>query len=452
MPTLHLEQALLGGQIAHNVSVTIRSGRFGTVQPGVAPARGATRISGLTLPGMPNLHSHAFQRGMAGLGEVRGASDDSFWTWREVMYRFLDRLTPDDVAAIAAQAYIEMLEGGFTSVCEFHYLHHDIDGRPYADQAAMAAAIAQAAGETDIGLTLLPVLYRFGGFGAQEPGHGQRRFINDPDAFATLLSASRKVVARLNEAVVGIAPHSLRAVAQGDLDLVRSLAGSAPIHLHIAEQEKEVADCLAWSGQRPVEWLRDHVDLSPQWCLIHATHLSPAERDGMADDGAIAGLCPITEANLGDGIFDGVAFAQQGGRFGIGTDSNIQIGVAAELRQLEYSQRLRDRRRARLAPVGGSVGVALYSAALSGGAQASGRAIGAIEPGLRADLVTLDGDHPALVGRSGNALLDSAVFAAPELPVREVRVGGKLVVSEGRHLHRDVVRQRFASVMRRVLS
>ncbi len=452
MPTLHLEQALIKGQIAHNVSVSVRSGRFATVMADSQPSRGATRISGLTLPGMPNLHSHAFQRGMAGLGEMRGASDDSFWTWREVMYRFLDRLTPDDVAAIAAQAYIEMLESGFTSVCEFHYLHHDIDGRPYADLAAMAAAIAQAAGETDIGLTLLPVLYRFGGFGAQEPGHGQRRFINAPDAFATLLAASRKVVARLDDAVVGIAPHSLRAVADSDLDLVRSLAGSAPIHLHIAEQEKEVADCLAWSGQRPVEWLRDHVGLSPQWCLIHATHLSPAERDGMADDGTIAGLCPMTEANLGDGIFDGVAFAEAGGRYGVGTDSNIQIGVAAELRQLEYSQRLRDRRRARLAPVGGSVGVALYSAALSGGAQASGRAIGSIEPGLRADLVTLDGDHPALAGRTGDALLDSAIFAASELPVKEVRVGGKLVVSEGRHLHRDVVRQRFASVMRRVLS
>ncbi len=452
MPTLHLEQALIKGQIAHHVSVSVRSGRFATVMADSQPSRGATRISGLTLPGMPNLHSHAFQRGMAGLGEMRGASDDSFWTWREVMYRFLDRLTPDDVAAIAAQAYIEMLESGFTSVCEFHYLHHDIDGRPYADLAAMAAAIAQAAGETDIGLTLLPVLYRFGGFGAQEPGHGQRRFINAPDAFATLLAASRKVVARLDDAVVGIAPHSLRAVADSDLDLVRSLAGSAPIHLHIAEQEKEVADCLAWSGQRPVEWLRDHVGLSPQWCLIHATHLSPAERDGMADDGTIAGLCPMTEANLGDGIFDGVAFAEAGGRYGVGTDSNIQIGVAAELRQLEYSQRLRDRRRARLAPVGGSVGVALYSAALSGGAQASGRAIGSIEPGLRADLVTLDGDHPALAGRTGDALLDSAIFAASELPVKEVRVGGKLVVSEGRHLHRDVVRQRFASVMRRVLS
>ena len=452
MPTLHLEQALIDGRIAQNVSVTIRSGTFGTVVADSQPARGATRISGLTLPGMPNLHSHAFQRGMAGLGEVRGTSDDSFWTWREVMYRFLDRLTPDDVAAIAAQAYIEMLEGGFTSVCEFHYLHHDTGGRPYADLAAMAAAIAQAAGETDIGLTLLPVLYRFGGFGAQAPGHGQRRFINDPDGFANLLAASRKVVARLDDAVVGIAPHSLRAVAQSDLDLVCALAGSAPIHLHIAEQEKEVADCLAWSGQRPVEWLKARMEIGPQWCLIHATHLSPTERDAMAQNGAIAGLCPITEANLGDGIFDGVAFAERGGHYGIGTDSNIQIGVASELRQLEYSQRLRDRLRSRLAPVGGSVGVALCSAALKGGAQASGRAIGAIAPGLRADLVTLDGDHPALVGRSGNELLDSAVFAASELPVREVRVGGKLVVSEGRHLHRDVVRQRFASVMRRVLS
>ncbi len=452
MPALHLEQALIDGRIACDVSVTVKSGVIGSVLPDSPPARGAARIPGLTLPGMPNLHSHAFQRGMAGLGEVRGASEDSFWTWREVMYRFLDRLNPDDVAAIAAQAYVEMLEGGFTSVCEFHYLHHDVDGRPYSDLAAMAAAIAQAAGETDIGLTLLPVLYRFGGFGAQEPGHGQRRFINDPDAFASLLAASRKVVARLDDAVVGIAPHSLRAVSAGDLDLVAGLAGGSPIHLHIAEQEKEVADCLAWSGQRPVEWLRERVAGGPRWCLIHATHLTPAERDGIAQDGSVAGLCPVTEANLGDGTFDGVAFAERGGRIGVGTDSNIQIGVGAELRQLEYSQRLRDRRRARMAPAEGSVGLALFDAALKGGAQASGRRLGAIAPGLRADFVTLDGDHPALVGRSGHSQLDSAIFAASELPVREVRVGGKLVVSEGRHMHRDVVRQRFASVMRRVLS
>ena len=452
MTLLHLEQALLDGKIVSDVVVRVENGVIVSATPGMARKRGAVRIKGLTLPGMPNLHSHAFQRGMAGLGERRGASDDSFWTWREVMYRFLDRLNPDDVAALAAQAYAEMLEAGFTGVCEFHYLHHDIDGSPYGDLAAMAGAIAQAAGETGIGLTLLPVFYRHGGFGLQAPGRGQRRFICDPELFQRLMAESRKVLAGLDDAVLGIAPHSLRAVGREDLDLAVSLAGGGPVHLHIAEQEKEVADCLAWSGQRPVEWLLGQLPVDARWCLIHATHLSPAERDGIAASGAVAGLCPVTEANLGDGIFDGVTFAAAGGHFGVGTDSNIQIGVAAELRQLEYSQRLRDRRRARLAPVDGSVGVALYCAALAGGAMASGRAVGAIAAGCRADLVTINPDHPALVGRSGEALLDSAIFAARELPVREVRVGGRLMVERGQHVHAVAIRQRFASVMRRVLA
>ncbi len=451
MSSLHLEQALIGGRIVADVAVTVEAGTIASVAIGGLPAPDAVRVAGLTLPGLPNLHSHAFQRGMAGLSETRGASDDSFWTWREVMYRFLDKLSPDDVAAIAAQAYAEMLETGFTGVCEFHYLHHDVDGGRYADIAAMASAIAQAAHETGIGLTLLPVFYRFGGFGQLAPSHGQRRFINDPDSFARLVEGSRKAVSSVAGAVVGIAPHSLRAVGAADLEQVRRLAGGAPIHIHIAEQEKEVADCLAWSGQRPVEWLFDHADVDRQWCLIHATHLTLAERDAIAASGAVAGLCPVTEASLGDGIFDGVAFHEGGGVLGVGTDSNIQVGAASELRQLEYSQRLRDRRRARLAPVGGSVGLSLYQATLDGGARASGRAVGAIAPGCGADLVTLDLDHPALVARSGAALLDSAIFAATEMPVREVRVAGQRVVEAGRHVHGDVIRQRFSSVMRRVL-
>jgi formiminoglutamate deiminase len=458
MTILHLEQALIGSDIASNVAVGVKAGLIVSVAADAPAQPRAIRIAGLTLPGMPNLHSHAFQRGMAGLSERRGASsanggdsEDSFWTWREVMYRFLDKLSPEDVAAIAAQAYAEMLETGFTSVTEFHYLHHDVDGSPYREIAVMAAAIAQGATETGIGLTLLPVFYRFGGFGGLAPGHGQRRFINDPDGFAALVAATRKAVAGVENAVVGLAPHSLRAVAEADLALVREMAGGAPIHIHIAEQEKEVADCVAWSGQRPVEWLLSHAGVDAQWCLIHATHLTPAERDAVAASEAVAGLCPVTEASLGDGIFDGVAYVEAGGSFGVGTDSNIQIGVASELRQLEYSQRLRDRRRARFAPAGAHVGLSLYAAALQGGARASGRRIGAIAPGMRADLVTLDLDHPALVARDGAALVDSAVFAASEMPVREVRVGGRLMVEAGRHVHGEVIRQRFSSVMRRVL-
>lgn len=451
MTILHLEQALIGATIIADVAVTIEAGWITSVTPAAPAGAEAVLVPGLTLPGMPNLHSHAFQRGMAGLSETRGASEDSFWTWREVMYRFLDRLSPEDVVAIAAQAYAEMMETGFTGVTEFHYLHHDVDGRPYGDLAVMAAAIAQGATETGIGLTLLPVFYRFGGFGELAPSQGQRRFISDPDQFARLVDASRKAVAGVEDAVLGIAPHSLRAVGKGDLALVRQMAGTAPIHIHIAEQEKEVADCLAWSGQRPVEWLLANSGIDAQWCLIHATHLAPAERDAIAASGAVAGLCPVTEASLGDGIFDGVAYAAAGGTLGVGTDSNIQIGVASELRLLEYAQRLRDRRRARLAPVDGSVGLSLYLAALAGGTRASGRKIGAIAPGQRADLVTLDPDHPALVARTGAALIDSAIFAATEMPVREVRVGGRLLVEAGRHVHGEVIRQRFASVMRRVL-
>jgi formimidoylglutamate deiminase len=452
MIRLHFEQAMVGNDIVADVAVSIRDGRILDVVPSARPTRGALRIAGLTLPGMPNLHSHAFQRGMAGLSETRARSDDSFWTWREVMYRFLDKLTPDDVLAIAAQAYVEMLESGFTAVCEFHYLHHDPDGQPYARLATMAEAIADAVRETGIGLTLLPVFYRFGGFGALSPTHGQRRFVTTPDLFARLVEETSAAVRGIDDAVVGVAPHSLRAVGSEDLATVLALAEGSPVHIHIAEQEKEVADCLAWSGQRPVAWLMDHAPVDHRWCLVHATHLSATERDAIAASGAVAGLCPVTEASLGDGIFDGVAFAESGGRLGVGTDSNIQIGVAAELRQLEYSQRLRDRRRARLAAVDGSVGASLHAAALAGGAQASGRALAGLARGQRADLVTLDTEHPAMVGRGGTALIDSAVFAARELPVREVRVGGRLLVADGRHVHADTIRQRFASVMRRVLS
>lgn len=451
MQQLHLERALIGDAVLDNVAVTVDGGVITATTPSAPRKRGQETVKGLTLPGLPNLHSHAFQRGMAGLSERRGASEDSFWTWREVMYRFLDRLTPEDVAAIAAQAYAEMLETGFTAVCEFHYLHHDVDGRPYGEIGSMAGAIVNAASETGIGLTLLPVFYRYGGFGAQAPSHGQRRFVSSPDDFARLLEASRKIASRLDDAAVGIAPHSLRAAGADDLGMAAKLAAGGPLHLHIAEQEKEVADCLAWSGRRPVEWLFDNAPVDAGWCLIHATHLTPTERDAIAASGAVAGLCPITEANLGDGIFDGVDYVAAGGAFGVGSDSNIQIGAGSELRQFEYSQRLRDRRRARLAPAGGSVGAFLYRAALAGGARASGRRLGAIAPGLRADLVTLDLGHPAFAGRMGTDLLDSAIFGVSELPISEVRVGGRLVVERGRHVHGATIRKRFASVMRGVL-
>ena len=450
--TLHLQQALLPDGFAENVRLTLSEGTITAVEPGVAAQAGDTRLSGLALPGMPNLHSHAFQRGMAGLSERRGAAEDSFWTWREVMYRFLDRLDPDDVQALAAQAFVEMLEGGFTALAEFHYLHHDRDGRPYADIATMGAAIAAAAEETGLGLTLLPVLYRFGNFGQAPPVHGQRRFINDRDSYLRLIEASEAAIRPLPDARLGVAPHSLRAVALEDLDWLAGLRPGTPLHIHVAEQMREVEDSIAIMGKRPVALLAGTIELDARWCLIHATHLDEAERNAIAASGAVAGLCPITEASLGDGIFNGVRYRASGGAYGVGSDSNIQIDAGAELRLLEYAQRLRDRRRALMAEGEASTGVALWSAAATGGSQACGRALGALAPGLRADLVTLDPDHPALIGKAGEAALDSAIFATNALPVRDVVVGGRHLVSEGRHRGRDRVRSRFGAVMRKLMA
>ncbi|WP_422678364.1 formimidoylglutamate deiminase [Bosea beijingensis] len=450
--TLHLAEALLPEGFASDVKLTVADGTITSVEAGVKPAADNRSFSGIALPGMPNLHSHAFQRGMAGLSERRGAPEDSFWTWREVMYRFLDRLDPDDVQAIAAQAFVEMLEGGFTALAEFHYLHHDKDGRAYANIATMGQAIASAAQETGLGLTLLPVLYRFGNFGQAPSVHGQRRFVNERDAYQRLLEGSLAAIRDLPDARLGVAPHSLRAVALDDLGWVSSLRPNDPVHIHVAEQVPEVEASLKITGKRPVELLMDTIPLDKRWCLIHATHLSDAERDGIARSGAVAGLCPITESSLGDGIFDGIRYAQAGGAYGVGSDSNIQIDAGSELRQLEYSQRLRDRRRALFAEEKASTGLALWQAACAGGARACGRAIGAIAPGHRADFITLDTDHPALVGRSGPEAVDSAIFAANAMPLRDVVVGGRRVVAEGRHVARDSVRSRFASVMRRLLA
>ena len=450
--TLHLAQALLPDGFAENVKLTIADGVITAVEAGVPLTADAETVAGLTLPGMPNLHSHAFQRGMAGLSEKRGESSDSFWTWREVMYRFLDRLDPDAVQAIAAQAFAEMLEGGFTALAEFHYLHHDKDGRPYADIAEMAGAIAAAAEETGLGLTLLPVLYRFGNFGGAPSVHGQRRFVNERDGYQRLIEASEAKLRNLPDSRLGLAPHSLRAVALEDLDWLAGLRPQGPLHIHVAEQMREVEDSIRITGRRPVELLIQNTTLDNRWCLIHATHLTPEERDGIARSGAVAGLCPITESSLGDGIFDGVNYRGARGAFGVGSDSNIQIDAGAELRQLEYSQRLRDRGRALMADAGGATGVTLWQEACAGGAQACGRAIGRIAVGCRADLATLDLDHPALVGKTGELALDSAIFAANALPLREVRVAGRTVVSEGRHVARERIRARFAQVMRGLLA
>jgi len=449
---LFFAHALLPGGWARDVTLTIENGVITAVADNSSSA-GAETVSGVALPGMPNLHSHAFQRGMAGLTELRGETQDSFWTWRQLMYRFIDTLTPDDVEAIAAYAYAEMLEAGFTSVAEFHYLHHDESGAPYGDLAELGARIAGACVETGIGLTLLPVFYHFSGFGGAAPVHGQRRFINDPARFLGLLERSREAIKPVADAAIGIAPHSLRAVTPETLGEVLKAVPAGPVHMHIAEQVKEVEDCLAWSGQRPVSWLLDHVDIDQRWVLIHATHLTPEETTGIANAGAVVGLCPLTEANLGDGIFEGPHFLEAGGMFGVGTDSNIEITAPGELKQFEYSQRLHHRiRNAVVRRRGESTGRALYEHALAGGARASGRAIGALAVGKRADIVMLDDAHPDLCGVTGDRWLDAATFVAGKSAISDVYVGGKLVVEGGRHLKRAAITERYRRVVKRLAS
>ncbi|MFS0737496.1 formimidoylglutamate deiminase [Sphingomonas sp. 1P06PA] len=449
--TLWCETAMLQSGWVQHVRLTIDGGWFTAIETGAQPVSGDVRCR-VAVPGLPNLHSHAFQRGMAGLAETAGPGEDSFWSWRDTMYRFVARIGPDDLLAIAAMAQVEMLEGGFTRVGEFHYLHHDCDGGAFDDPAEMAAAVARASGETGIGLTLLPVFYATGGFGGAATGPGQRRFVTDPDGYARLIEASRIAVGSFPDSVVGIAPHSLRAVTPEMLGEIMPLAVDGPIHIHAAEQRREVADCLAWSGQRPVEWLLNHAPVDARWCLVHATHMTAEETGALAASGAVAGLCPITEANLGDGIFPAVDYLAAGGAIGVGSDSNVRIDAAEELRLLEYGQRLRDEGRNRLAGgAGRSTGARLYRAALAGGAQALG-VDGGLAIGASADIVTLDADHPSLVARSGDALIDGLVFGDGRAAIHQVWRHGRLVVDRGRHVARDAIAARFGTTMRRLLA
>ncbi|MEP9390269.1 formimidoylglutamate deiminase [Mesorhizobium sp. KR9-304] len=445
MSALFAETALLPTGWANDVRIATAGGRIAKLAAGASAQAGDERVA-ILISGMPDVHSHAFQRGMAGLAETRGPGNDSFWSWREVMYRFALSMTPDHVEAVAGQLYAEMLEAGYTRVGEFHYLHHDTDGRPYADVAEMAARIAAATQETGIGLTLLPVFYAHSGFGGQKPTEGQRRFINDLNGFARLMESSRKAVESVPEAVVGVAPHSLRAVTPSELETVTAMAPDGPVHIHAAEQMREVEDCIKWSGARPIEWLFAHADVDARWCLIHATHMTDEETAGMARAGAVAGLCPITEANLGDGTFPGPLFMERGGRFGVGSDSNVLIGVADELRQLEYSQRLHRQARNVLARPGQSNGRALFDAAVTGGSIALGARDAALAEGAPADFVSLDASHPSLTGKKGDAILDAWIFANGT-KVDGVWVRGKRLVEGGRHVRRDAIAKRFRKAM-----
>jgi formiminoglutamate deiminase len=452
MSRLWFETALLPAGWARRVRLDVEGGRIRELATDVEPGTGDAR-GGIALPGLPNVHSHAFQRGMAGLTEYRGDARDDFWSWRALMYRFLGRLTPDDVRAISAQAFAEMLEGGFTRVGEFHYLHHDPAGAAYANLGEMAEQIAAAAGETGIGLTLLPVYYRQSNFGGAPALPGQRRFLNDPDRFARLVEESRRVIAALPDANLGVAPHSLRAVTPEDLARIAPLADSGGVHIHAAEQTKEVDDCLAWCGRRPVEWLLDEAGVDARWRLVHATHLTAAETTRLAASGAVAGLCPITEANLGDGVFPAEAYLAAGGAMAVGTDSNILIDAAQELRALEYAQRLTRRARNVLAtPEQTSTGRRLLDAALAGGARALGQAHAGLEPGASADIVELNPDDLSLVGRAGDKLLDSWVFASGARAIERVWRRGDLVVERGRHVGAERIGAAYRATLERLLA
>jgi formiminoglutamate deiminase len=446
---LWFESALLDGGWQREVRIATAEGRIAAVAAGV-PAQDGDECHAIALPGLANVHSHAFQRAMAGLAETRGPGNDNFWTWREVMYRFLDRLEPHDVEAIAALAYVEMLERGFTRVGEFHYLHHTPSGAPYDDPAELAGCVAAAANAAGIGLTLLPVFYAHGNFGGAPPASGQTRFLTTPDRFARLMEASAAHLETLDDARLGIAPHSLRAVTPEELAAILPLAAGGPVHIHAAEQTKEVEDCLAWSRARPVAWLLDHAPVDARWCVVHATHMDAGEISRLARSGAVAGMCPITEANLGDGIFPASEYLRAGGAFAIGTDSNVSIDAAGELRALEYAQRLTRRARNVLVfETGRSNGRMLFDAALRGGAQATAHGVCGLREGASADIVSLDAGHPSLAGRAGDSILDSWLFAGAAVDCVWRR--GRKHVAGGRHLARDAIAARYRRTVERLL-
>lgn len=463
--TLFADHALLPEGWARDVLLQWNAaGTLTDVLPGSNPPPGVARAHGPVLPGLPNLHSHAFQRAMGGLTEYRGTAQDSFWSWRELMYRLAGTITPQQLEAVATGLYVEMLEAGYTHVCEFHYVHHDLDGRAYADDATLSLCLLRAAQTAGIGLTLLPVLYQTSGFGGTPPSPGQRRFIRSTDNMLALLDRLRPVCAAQG-ARLGLAPHSLRAVPpdalRAALDGLRAQDPTAPIHIHIAEQTGEVDACLAWSGQRPVQWLLDHAPVDARWCLVHATHMDADEYRRAAATGAIAGLCPTTEANLGDGIFDLPQWLAAGGRWGVGSDSHATVNAAEELLMLEYSQRLATRQRNVLATTAQPhVATAMALAAVAGGAQASGYLSAGALPstaglaaGQRADLVELDATHPLLQGlTTPEAMLDAHVFASHrQSAIARVWARGQLRVQDGRHAQRESARAGFIHARRQLL-
>ncbi len=447
--SLYVSQVLLADGWAENARISWNdAGLICRIEPDATPSTTEARAEVL-VPGMANLHCHSFQRAMAAMAEFCHSQTDSFWSWRDLMYRFVAHLTPQDVAGIAAFTYMQMLENGFTSVGEFHYLHHQSDGTPYDDTAEMANQVITGANTAGIELTLLPVFYTHSDFADVAPTPAQKRFVHNMQTYQNLIEHLRQNNPNLT---VGIAPHSMRAANPAQIGDLLATNPDCPVHIHVAEQIAEVEVCQKHLGARPVQYLLDHLGVDARWCLVHATHMDTSEINGLAASGAVAGLCPITEANLGDGIFEGTKYMQANGRFGIGSDSCVRIDLCEELRLLEYSQRLRDQARVRLAPVGQHVGATLYRQAAIGGAQALGQTSGAIAVGSPVSFVELDAQHPDLHGRKSDALLDGWIFSAGKDAIRNVWVKGSQVIQDRYHGNNAVITNTYNSIIMQLLN
>jgi len=449
MPKIFAKTAYLENKFVDNVRITFDDLGWITGVQKNAKKADTDFVFGIVMPGVPNVHSHAFQRAMAGLAETATAGKSSFWTWRELMYKFLSKLGPDEMHIIASQLYMEMLKAGYTSVGEFHYVHHAEDGTDYEETATLSHAICWSALQTGISLTYLPVFYEFGGFEKQAPEGYQKRFITDFDQLMALRSDVSSTYVNEERIHIGFAYHSLRAI---DPKWLKE-APLGPVHIHISEQLREVEDCQKKYQQRPVEFLFDQVEIDRNWSLIHATHLSKKEITKIAQSGAVVGLCPTTEANLGDGLFPLVDYVRGGGRFAIGSDSNISIQPVEELRWLDYGQRLVHQERALLSHQDEtSMGACLYAQALENGAQSLGQPTGKIEKGCRADLIVLDAEHPILFGKTGTQILDSWVFSGNQNLVTDVIVHGKWQVKDGKHLQESVITPAYTQLLKDLLA
>jgi formimidoylglutamate deiminase len=459
MTTLFAENALLPDGWANNVLIEIdKNGWIVGIDTFKKPPdadTGAEIVAGPLIPGIPNVHSHAFQRAMAGMAERASGKKETFWNWRETMYRFSSFIEPEDMEPLAAQVFVEMLKAGYTSVGEMHYIHHRQDGKPYPDAGIMSQQVIRAALETGIAITHMPALYAYGGFGAQPPEEAQKRFLSTVPTLMRLIGELAGEFRNTPQVTIGFAPHSLRAISPEMLlegtQAFRHLVPDGPIHILTAAQEREVEDCRLWSGQRPVSWLLENGGVDAQWCFIHATHINAEEIQGMTEAGVVAGLCPTTEANTGGGIFPLVEYFNAGGKFAIGSGSNISLNAMEELRWLEYIQRLTHQERTLLKQNDiPSVGATLFENALAGGAQALGRKTGRIEIDHRADFLVLDPDAPCMTGKIRDHILDAAIFASSSNSIRDVMAGGRWVVLNHHHKREEQTLENFRRVMRKV--